>query len=211
MIPKNLLTDLATLAIIILLVVSYCLPWISIPSAALGVGAYDLAEWLTLMPRIYTGDPFLLPALLMRLVLACIGLTAGVVSHRTNDIRYKFVLWLVIIGIMVTLLPPVSLFRGNWGNPNYLQQFGLWVVYMLVVFVGMFYRLQTQHVAVLGFTAILASTLISATLAHSNFKLYEIPIQFGIGFYMTVATALLGAVFMWFLERRGTKKEEVGK
>lgn len=113
------------LALSLLLVLAYVLPWTASPVASLSPGAYDFAEWASLHPAVRAQSPALLTALLLRLPLTCIALIVALTPSQ-NSAR-----WLRLVGgggaLALTLaqLPPPEFFISASGDSNYQQQFTL--------------------------------------------------------------------------------------
>ncbi len=103
-------------------VLGYMLPWLTGIGAALSFHAYDLAEWITLMPASNAETPPLLTAFLLRLPLLCAGVISAVFSlhwHGNGGARALFTsVWLALAAAN---LPPFE-FLSYPDNPNYRQQ-----------------------------------------------------------------------------------------
>lgn len=107
--------------LILLALVAYTLPWLVAPSSSLSPGAYDLAEWMSLHPAARYVQPPLLPSLLLRLPLACLGL---IIAFAPMGLA-GWARGLVVLVLGMALLPPIEFFTLYRNDPNYQQQFGL--------------------------------------------------------------------------------------
>ncbi len=102
-------------------VFGYLLPWVVAPSAPMTLGAYDLAEWLSLHPSQHHTSPPLQAVLFLRLQLVLLSLMLGAVSANKP---WRLVSAIVIVLLAIGQLPPPE-FIKDLGNINYRQQFAL--------------------------------------------------------------------------------------
>lgn len=100
-------------------VAGYLLPWVVAPSAPMTLGAYDLAEWVSLHPSQHHTSPPLQAPLLLRLQLVVFSLLLGIA--RAGKPR-RLAAALIIISLAIGQLPPPEYLR-DLGNVNYRQQF----------------------------------------------------------------------------------------
>lgn len=129
------------------------LPWVTTTGAAFSSNLYDLAEWTSLYPAVRGGNPPLLPTFLLRATpaLIAIGLslhsTRRVTSTVSDSLPVKRVgafevsrwMWgvrVLAVLIAVGLLPPFDFFRGQFGDPNYRQQFIIAGLTLLIIIGG---------------------------------------------------------------------------
>ncbi len=155
-------------------VVCYLLPWVVNPAAALTLGAWDLAEWLTL-----ARDVDMLPtSLLLRLIPA---LLVWIVALWYGAPRFTPAWWgaLALVLVMsVALLPPPEILQER-DNANYRQLLlvaGLACAGGGVGLTGLLPRLRPALVAVLALAAIAcaaaaftqAMTFIHTLLPHAG-------------------------------------------
>jgi hypothetical protein len=117
-------------------VIGLILPWLAAPVVSLRPGAYDLAEWLTLLPAVRLNTPLLLPALLLRLPWVAIGV-AMALQYAQLRTASRIVLLMLLGGIATALVPPVNFFRGQFGDANYQQQFIVWLLFIAGVAVAL--------------------------------------------------------------------------
>jgi hypothetical protein len=107
---------------LVILLVGWSLPWIAGRGLATTYGAFDLAEWISLVPGIRYGEqPMLIPGLL-RAPLMLLAIALGLLPR----LRFSRLWWLCLAGIVLLstgLLPPLEFFiRSDWrGDVNYGQ------------------------------------------------------------------------------------------
>ncbi len=168
------------------------LPWVATTGAAFSSNLYDLAEWTSLHPAVRGGNPPLLATLLLRLVPALIAVGLAVYVKQTRHLTGVLAL---LIG--VGLLPPFEFFRGQFGDPNYRQQFVIAVVTCISVLIA-WWRAPQRLVpltAVLGIVCSLGGAVFGLN-ALSSLGLHVAP---GPGSALTViglSGTLVGSVFM---------------
>ena len=100
---------------------AYVLPWVAAPSASMTLGAYDLAEWVSLHPSQRHTSPPLQASLLLRLQLVLLCLLFSAASANAPR---KLIPAFCIVLLAIGQLPPPE-FIKDLGNSNYRQQFAL--------------------------------------------------------------------------------------
>lgn len=122
--------NLLLVALVGLGLVGYTLPWLHLAPASLSMGAYDLAEWSSLVPAVRQSAPFLWTALLLRLPLAALGLLlAGIVTLFPHNRRIDVI---VLALTCLALLPPIEFLTQYHEDVNYRQQFAVAVTLLIV-------------------------------------------------------------------------------
>ena len=184
----------------------YFLPWVPHHAAALSMGAYDLADWVMLLPQVQDGSIAIGRLHFLALVSLAVVLTF--------EITFEGGIWrwlLVVAGlgtmIMMPSYPDILYFRIDL----MVQLQIVLVVVTLIMIVSLWYwrswrwmRLTQGIVAALvGYGALRALLLIRPAVG----TLYGIVPEIGLGWYIT----LLGCLFVfasgisdgwvWFLER----------
>jgi hypothetical protein len=104
--------------VIPLALLAYLLPWVVNSTHGLTLGAYDLAEWLSLHPATH---PSRLPSLLLRGQLLILTL---IIAYTTNKPLFTADWWLRLIAVLiltVAQLPPPE-FLAWTGDQNQRQQ-----------------------------------------------------------------------------------------
>ncbi|MBZ0290443.1 MAG: hypothetical protein K8I30_22650 [Anaerolineae bacterium] len=152
------------------------LPWVIHPGASISLGAYDLAEWTSLMPAVRDANLPLLPTLLLRLPLVCL---AGIVAWSTANRGLR---GLFIVLAALALLPPLQFF-SNTGDINYRQQFTLALLAFIIGAVGFVVRLERRRAVVaVGFGLVGAlAAIIGSIQAYTLMGDYQLPTQLGVG------------------------------
>lgn len=157
--------------------IAYMLPWVTAPSASLTLGAYDLAEWVSLHPGARSTTPTLLPALLLRLALVCLLLIA---AYSSLPRTLKGII--VVIGA-VALLPPLEFFTSDLADSNYRQQLALAVFTLIAGFTGVSGIAQRWSGRIqVALALALVITVIWGNLSSYNLLIaYRLPAQIALG------------------------------
>lgn len=174
--------------------VAYTLPWVVSPSTALTLGAYDLAEWLSLHPVSRT--TYMLPTLLLRVPLMFLVLLV-VFSDAIPR-------WLRAVAMIVgcaALLPPFE-FLTQPGDQNYQQQFALVVIVLVMGSIGLMKRFRPRLVLIALLTGLVVSSLWGNFMAYHLMTGYRLPVQYGLGGILLVGAAL---VYLVGVTKRGSK------
>ncbi len=171
--------------IFILLIVGYVAPWLNMVMP-LALGAYDLAEWVSL----YSGYPVLAPALFIRLQLVFILYYVVVMIRIAN---YRHITWVIPALLIIAQLPPLELFLGT-SDFNQIQQLLLTLFSVLLVFVvskavGRYSLLRIS----LLFISLLAiiSSIVGLGMSMRVLNLF--------GTYPTIGWGIVIYIFAWFV------------
>ena len=174
---------------IIIGIVAYFVPWlINSKSAVLTVGAYDLAEWVSLVPSVRVDNPLLWQAMILRLHPL---LWAGVIAFSTqkSDIRPLRVFQIAFVVLLAIGLLPALHFIGRIGEDfNYRQQFILAVITVLIGVIGFsgvlgrFSRWLASGFALVGLVASIAGYHIAQSLMAQ----YGLQPEMGLGVVLSV-------------------------
>ena len=138
--------------LILLAIVMYILPWVINPGTSLTFGAYDLAEWTSLHPDVRNSD--MLTALWLRVPLVCLTLIVAFNSKATFSIHW----WLstALAGLLIlTALPPFEFLTEARNDPNYQQQFVLFLLAAIGSLMGLSGAARRFHPSVVMFAAIM--------------------------------------------------------
>lgn len=175
-------------------VTAYALPWVVNPGLSLSLGAFDLAEWVSLRLPYRPLDMMLL----LRLPPVCI---AVMVAFRVGHGRFSWNWWLglgVVMMIGIALLPPIEFFTQFQDDVNYGQQFNLTVWVLVMGAVGLagilpdvLHRLAVVVAGLAGVTiAVLGLTQAQALMIE-----FQLPVQIGFGGVLLI-TGFVG-VIVW--------------
>lgn len=125
--------------------IAYSIPWVHNSGTILQPNAFDLAEWASLHPTVQNGSPAFIETLLLRLQLVII---AAIIAYHRNDKRWSN-LWilrtLMILLIAIAMLPPLEYFTAERSNPNYGQQFALFIAILVIGTLGLSNRFADYH------------------------------------------------------------------
>jgi hypothetical protein len=181
-------TILIPLALLLALC-AYALPWVVTFGStgfntSLSPGAYDLAEWASLMPAVQGETPPLVTAFLLRLPLACLGLVAAFTIPR------RWIAGSIALGVAIALLPPLE-FVNDFGNMNYRQQVGLAMLTFVGGFVAATAVFRRYHH---GF-AIVISLIGVVTTIVGLIRSYQLMLSFDLVASVGLGGVLAGAIF----------------
>lgn len=171
-------------------VFAYFAPWLVVSSGiSLSLGAYDLAEWVSLM---LPNRP-LTTMLMLRLPAACLAVLVALIGGRR---RWSYTWWLALAGVViaaVALLPPFE-FLTQRDDVNYRQQFLIAIATFIIGLVCLT-RLVDQ-VRLLASITVAAGcvvfSLIGLSQAQTIMATLQLPVQPGFG--SVVFILLLGAL-----------------
>ncbi len=164
-------------------------------NTSLSPGAFDLAEWVSLMPAAQLETPALTTAFLLRLPLACLGLVAAFTIPR------RLIAAPLALAVAVALLPPLE-FLYDAGNLNYRQQ----VVLSMLTFVGglvaassIFRRYHHWFAIVISLAGMMA-TIIGLTRAYDLMQSFDLVATLGLG--GVLSGGIFGMVALLLLVRQ---------
>ena len=173
-----------------LLWLGYFLPWVPHRAAALSMGAYDLAEWVTLLPQMQDGSRPVSGLHFLALLAVAVALTAGQASHK--GVRR----WLLLpagLGALMLLpaYPSIAWYRTD---VDVQAQLGLLAATLLAAVSFWFWHswrwfglVQGVVAAVLGVRALRGFLLLRPVVGD----LYGALPPIGPGWYVTLVACLL--------------------
>jgi hypothetical protein len=180
------------LVLLFLAVIAYFIPWLVNPGISLSLGAYDLAEWVSLI----LPERPLTTMLLLRLPPACLAvITALTLGHRRFSIEWWFAAFWVLM-TAITLLPPFE-FLSQRDDPNYRQQFLLatgTLVTGCLSLTGLFDRVRIPVTLITSVVGIGVS-LAGLSQAHAFMQNLRLPVQPGLGgMVFVIIVGLIGVI-----------------
>lgn len=191
------------------LLISYALPWLTHPSAALTLNAYDLAEWVALLASSQNRFEALTVALLLRLPLTLI-VALTVLALPAAPKRLKWLGYLAGAALVLAQLPPPDAMLSAFNNPNNFQQLALAVSSILFLALPAYRFSQKSRItmaAVLSVAAIIFTMLgLSEALRYlSTFLILPV---IGAGAISTIALLALGLLgtamhWQWYVTHHG--------
>lgn len=160
---------------------AYIIPWVVHPTTALTLGAYDLAEWVSLRPDLDT-------SLLLRSQLLVLTLIFAFLIPKA---RFTLIWWIgtiIALALVIAQLPPLDFFRSASGDPNYQQQFVLAVGSFIgvgIILTGVFEKFRSVIIPILSGIGLIAAFfgIMSAT---SHLDQFSISVEIGFGFRLLV-------------------------
>ncbi len=123
-------------ALFVVALIAYTLPWVTGSGAAMTYGAYDFAEWTSLHPASHAQTPTLLTPLLLRLPLALLALALAFGASDHASMRRRLLLGILVILTAIALFPPLEFITVARDDPNFRQQGLLAAVTLIVGLVG---------------------------------------------------------------------------
>ncbi|RMG86171.1 MAG: hypothetical protein D6712_08135 [Chloroflexi bacterium] len=174
---------------IVISIIAYFLPWlVNSKSAILTVGAYDLAEWVSLVPSVRIDNPLLWQALILRLHPL---LWAGIItfSIQQNEAKSLRLLQIAFIALLTIGLLPSLNFIGRIGEDfNYRQQFILAVITVFISIIGFSGVLRRfSRWIVVGFALVgLVVSVAGYSTAQSLMMQYGLQPEMGLGVVFSV-------------------------
>ncbi|GAB4308637.1 MAG: hypothetical protein Kow00117_01900 [Phototrophicales bacterium] len=176
--------------LILLGLLFYSIPWLINPAVGLTANAYDLAEWASLHPEVRGQSPALLTSLFLRLPLVIFAWLIILNSYQNQ--RRTIITIILFALITIASFPPLEYLTTARHDPNYQQQFFLFLVALLSMMIGLINmpRLWCRlFIMILSVIGIVTSWL---GLFHAR--------QLMIGFSMPVAVGIggigMGMIFL---------------
>lgn len=190
------------LGLLLLCILTYHLPWLTASSAALSPGAADLAEWLSLHPA----KDALTTAFWLRIPFAVLTIIIVLASPRS---AYRWLHIALVICMWVALLPPLEFFTDAAvrSNPNFQQQFGLWVFGVLGASAGFTVPLRRHNRTLL----LVFSAIVLMAAVWGIWQAYPLMAAFGYEFTLGFgAIGLVGTVLLLMIATgvNGTHKNK---
>ncbi|MCA0453060.1 MAG: hypothetical protein LCI00_03705 [Chloroflexi bacterium] len=179
--PRKTLNTLILVFLLIALI-GYVLPWIVTPANGMQMGAYDLAEWSSLVPSVRQTAPFLWISLALRLPLAIIGFLLSIVLSIKN---FRIAVAALVI-MSIALLPPLEFFTTYHDDPNYRQQFIIAASTLLIGIASIKRSLNTKKWLVILFSILgTIAGIVGMSQGWSLMQNYKLPMSIGIGMVAT--------------------------
>jgi hypothetical protein len=195
------------LFLIALALVAYTQTFLNTNNTALSLTAYDLAEWLSLLPSQRTDSIPLLASLLFRIhlviVVVCLLTMRRYFAHGFSQIILGVAFLLVI-----AQLPPLE-FLANRNDINYQQQFFLASISLCFIVVSFFSDYAKTIIYVVLLFGILA-LVVAIPNAQSLMNAYRLNTSLGFGSLLLGITYI--AMFLWFWQqKRGSSSLPLSK
>lgn len=184
---------------LIIAVIAYLIPWVVHPTTALTLGAYDLAEWVSLRPDLST-------SLLLRLQPAILTLIFALNLPKDHFIAKWWIGFLAVVILILAQLPPLDFFRSATGDPNYQQQFiiviatALGFIFILTGLVNQFRVVIILVLCVAG----LISTFYSVLAAINHLEQFSISVELGFGVRI-LALCYMGIMLIYLMGKQTTR------
>lgn len=124
-----------TFLFLVIALISAFFPWLDHPVAALSFNAYDLAEWVSLIPDVRNGSPPMIAPLLVRLTFAGLALCFALQAIRARRTPSRLFATLLTGFSLVWLVPPIEFFRNitRTQDTNHWQQAALLGITVLLI------------------------------------------------------------------------------
>ena len=170
----------------------YFLPWVPHHAAALNMGAYDLAEWVMLLPQVQDGSIAINRLHFLALITLAIVLTFEV---SLQGGLWRWLLCMVGVGIMMMIpsYPDILYFRTNLMVQAQIALVGVTLMLTISMLYWRYWQwmklIQGIAAVLIGYVALRALLLIRPIVGI----LYGSMPEIGLGWYVT----LLGCLFVF--------------
>ncbi|MFN7208793.1 MAG: hypothetical protein ACK4P1_00175 [Aggregatilineales bacterium] len=126
-------------AALFIALIGYYVTWINNPAAALSANAFDLAEWVGLIPAVRYAEPPMSAPFALRAALVCLAWLFALRSAASERLGARIGLGGIALALAVSLRPPIAFFRGETADPNYRQLAALCLIGLIGVgaFIGL--------------------------------------------------------------------------
>ncbi|MCE7946651.1 MAG: hypothetical protein DYG88_04395 [Chloroflexi bacterium CFX4] len=101
--------------------IGYYATWINNAAAALSANAFDLAEWVGIIPAVRYADPPMVAPFALRLALVMLAWLFALHSAAARRLFGRAVFGVIGLALALSLRPPIAFFRGETADPNYQQ------------------------------------------------------------------------------------------
>jgi hypothetical protein len=189
--------------------IGYYVTWINNRAAALSANAFDLAEWVGIVPAVRYAQPPLSAPFALRAALVCLAWLFALRGALAQRLAVRVAMSILGLALALSLRPPIAFFRGETGDPNYQQLAALCLVATSGVLLigaatwrgmarGWWLWLSLLLTLIGAASAVLG--LIGALEALARLK---IPTPLGAGvFLFVISIGAHGAAGLWLLLRR---------
>lgn len=113
--------------------IGYYVTWINNSAAALSANAFDLAEWVGLIPAVRYAQPPMSAPFALRAALVCLAWLFALRSAASERLGARIGLGGIAVALAVSLRPPIAFFRGETADPNYQQLAALCLIGLIGV------------------------------------------------------------------------------
>lgn len=188
--------------------IGYYVTWINNRAAALSANAFDLAEWIGIIPAVRYAEPPLSAPFALRTALVCLAWLFALRSALAQRIAERVVLGTIGLALAISLRPPIAFFRGEVGDPNYQQLAALCLVAVSgVLFISAAaWRVKARQwwlwlsplLALIG----VASAALGLRAALEALARLKIPTPLGAGFFLfAIGVVAHGIACLWLIWR----------
>lgn len=101
--------------------IGYYATWINNAAAALSANAFDLAEWVGIIPAVRYADPPMGAPFALRLALVMLAWLFALHGAAAQRLSGRVIFGVIGLALAVSLRPPIAFFRGETADPNYQQ------------------------------------------------------------------------------------------
>ena len=188
--------------------IGYYVTWINNRAAALSANAFDLAEWIGIMPAVRYAEPPLSAPFALRAALVSLAWLFALRGALAQRFAVRAAMSVIGLALAVSLRPPIAFFRGETGDPNYQQLAALCLVAVSgVLFIGaaawrgmarQWWLWLSLCLALIG----AASAVLGLRGALEALARLKIPTPLGVGvFLFTIGVGAHGAACLWLIWR----------
>ncbi|PJF37410.1 MAG: hypothetical protein CUN49_00365 [Candidatus Thermofonsia Clade 1 bacterium] len=180
--------------------IGYYATWINHQAAALSANAFDLAEWIGIIPAVRYAEPPLSAPLALRAALVCLAWLFALRAVAVPHLGGRLALNAIGLGLALSLRPPIAFFRGETGDPNYQQLAVLCLVALLGIALINLSPWRAQRLWLALPLALIGAVcaLLGLRGALEALARLQIPTPLGAGSFLYIAgIGLHGALCLW--------------
>ncbi len=193
--------------------IGYYATWINNAAAALSANAFDLAEWVGIIPAVRYADPPMAAPFALRLALVMLAWLFALHGAAAQRLLGRAVFGVIGLALAVSLRPPIAFFRGETADPNYQQLALLCLLALIGVALisaagwrGMARRWRWQLMALPLALSGVASALVGLNGALEALGRLQIPTPLGAGgIVYGIGVGLYGVLSAWLALRARNK------
>ncbi len=193
--------------------IGYYVTWVNHAAAALSANAFDLAEWVGIIPAVRYADPPMVAPFALRLALVMLAWLFALHGAAAQRLLGRVIFGVIGLALAASLRPPIAFFRGETADPNYQQLAGLCLLALIGVALisaagwrGMAQRWWWQLMALPLVLIGAASALVGLSGALEALSRLQIPMPLGAGgIVYGISVGLYGALSVWLALRARNK------
>lgn len=176
-----------------LAIVAYIIPWITHPSASFSMGAYDLAEWASLVPSLGT-------TWMLRLQLVFVTWLIALYNRNNWFSLSWWILTIILATVVLAQLPPIDFFLSAQTDKNYQIQFALAIISTVGILLSLIPQIKRYRyllTVTVGIAGIITS-MIGVNQAIQQLERFNIIVELGFGSSLLILCYLSIIIYTGF-------------